>query len=158
MLRSRPFSSLHECVNPEYMTAGNNVTVGDTIDYCLNNVWEKALRTRNRGYDVTICLPNYTGKRSILQHIFLELTDRLVDGIRLDVGRDAYYHDVEVKFVAMSANIPKLSVPVCWHDNLQDWTWSDVCARPELYTSSSKDVWPPEHYKMRAQRERRYGR
>jgi len=139
------------------MIAGNNVTVEDTIDYCLENIWKKALRTHNRGYEVTICFPNYEGKRSILQHIFLQLSDKLVDGIRLDVGRDAHYHDIDVKFVAMSTNIPKLAVPVCWHDHLQDWTWSDVCAQPDLYSSGSKDIWPPDHYKMRAQRERRYG-
>lgn len=154
MQRSRPFSSLNECVNPEYMLGGNNVTVKDTMDYCIQRIFTKALQRRNRGYRVTIQLPNYNGKRSILQHIFMTLSDKLVDGISIDVGEEAFWPDVDVKFVAMSANIPDLCLPVRWHDNLPDWTWECVCQHPELYSSGSKDVWPPAHYKMRAQRDR----
>ena len=154
--RCRPFRSLNECVNPEYMRFGNIVTIGETITHCIGRIVEKARQRQNRGYVVTIYLPNFTGKRSIMQHIFMEFSE-LIRGmnVKLDISdEEVYYPDLDVSFCAMNVDLPDMSIPVCWDDQLTDWTWEHVCANPQYYSTSSSDVWPPVHYSMRATRER----
>lgn len=152
MRRNRPFRSLDECVNPEYMRGGTNVTVKDSIDFCISDIYTEALRRRNKGYEIIIFLPNYSGKRSIMQHIFMELSEKVGPvGIKLDIGEECDYPHLQVDFVSMSSDLPKCSIPVSWNDDLADWTWQDVVNHGEYYSSSSSEVWPPSHYRMRAQ-------
>ena len=150
--RNRPFQSLNECVNPEYMRGGTNVTVKDSIDFCIYDIYREALRRRNKGYEIVIFLPNYIGKRSIMQHIFIGLSEKVGPiGIKLEIGEECDYPHLQVDFVSMSRVHPKCSIPVSWNDDLTDWTWKDVVNHGEYYSSSSSEVWPPPHYQMRAQ-------
>ena len=154
--RCRQFRSLNECVNPEYMRYSNIVTTGEMITHCIGQIVDKARARQNRGYLVTIYLPNFTGKRSIMQHIFMEFSERIRGmNVKLDISdEEVYYPDVDVSFCAMKRDLPEMSIPVCWDDQLDDWTWQNVCANPQHYSTSSSEKWPPVHYSMRAARER----
>lgn len=157
MSRNRQLQSLYECVNPEYLRAwGGGVTVKDAIDYSIECIVAKAIRRRNTGYEVRMWLPNYTGKRRLMEHIFTKLSERLQKtSIRLDIGDEPHGpKDIMIDFVAFTTPRPKYSIPTSWNDDLKDFTWSDVIAHGHLYSSSSSDVWPPVDFKMRAQREK----
>lgn len=163
MSRQRPIKSLYECVNPEYLSAwGGGATVKDAIDFSIAQISATAYRRRNTGYRVHVLLPDYNGKRTIVEHIFTKLSEKLRGSdISMRISDEIFgCKDVIVHFVPFSENRPRNSIPVCWEDDLADFTWSDVIANSQLYSSSSKDIWPPAEFKMRAQREsmqKRYG-
>lgn len=159
MSRSRPFKSLNECTNPEYLNHWNYpVTVKDAIDFSIDNIVDVAYRKLNRGYGVRVLLPDYTGCRSIMEHIFVTLTTKFSDRryIELAIGDEKVYSgDIVIDFVAMATHPTKRTIPIRWEDDLKDWTWCDVVAHGGgLYPRSSTDVWPPAEYKMRADREK----
>lgn len=158
MSRDRPFVSLKECVNPEYINNwGSPVTVKDVIDDRIRDVVRRAFKRHNRGYQVRLLLPpDYNGRRSIVTHIFMSLKEEVSShGIIIELGNEReLVGDLVIHFVPLTLHPQKLGIPVCWKDDLKDWTWNDVVSHGGLYASSSKDVWPPEEYRMRAQRER----
>ena len=157
MSRQRPVKSLYECVNPEYLDAwGGCPTVKEAIDYSIDQIARTAYRRRNTGYEVYVLFPDYKGKRAIVEHIFAKMSGELRGSdVRLHISDDKFGpKDVIVSFVPFTAERSKNSIPVCWSDDFADFTWSDVIANGQLYASSSKDVWPPNEYQMRAQRER----
>jgi hypothetical protein len=157
MSRSRTFKSLNECVNPKYLKHWNYaVTVKDAIDFSITRIVDVALRKRNRGYEVRVLLPDYTGCRSIMEHIFVSLSAQFSNhrDIELAIGDEKMHAgDIVIEFVAMATHPAKRTIPIRWEDELNDWTWCNVVANGGLYPSSSTDVWPPTEYKIRADRE-----
>ena len=158
MTRNRPFASLYECINPEYLKGWYYpVTVKDAIDVSLHKIVTKAIRKRNRGYEVRVLLPDYNGKKEILQHIFTFLSKEFSSYpyIRLAiVDEEIFAGDIVIEFVAMTLHPIEGTIAIRWEDLLEDWTWCDVVENGGLYTSSSSDIWPPAEYKMRADREK----
>ena len=60
----------------------------------------------------------------------MEFSERIRGmNVKLDISdEEVYYPDVDVSFCAMKRDLPEMSIPVCWDDQLDDWTWQDVCA------------------------------
>ena len=157
MSRNRPVASLNECLNPEYLSAwGGGPAVKDAIDFSIESIAARARRRHNRGYEVHVILPDYTGKRSIMEHIFMALTRKFTGyHIKLEIGTEKKApKDILVDFVPFTTVRRKGTLPVLWNDDFSDFTWEDVIRHPEYYSSSSTDVWPPSEYSMRAQRDK----
>ncbi len=152
MSRCRGFKSLDECVNPEYHNEwGHCVTVKDCIDCAIFHIVDKAMRRWGKHGYLTVLLPDFNGKSKILEHIFFSLTRQFQGyNIELAIGDEKYRkQDIIVQFVPMSLKKPKYAIPVSWNDDLPTFTWQNVIDFGG-YSSSSKDVWPPEEYKMKA--------
>ena len=152
MSRCRGFKSLNECINPEYHRAwGHGVTVKDCIDNAIFHIVCKAMRRYGKHGYLTVFLPDFNGKPKILEHIFFSLKKEFHGyDIELAIGDEKYRRqDIVVQFVPLTPEKPKYAIPVGWNDNLDQWTWKNVCEYGG-YPTSSTQIWPPEEYKMKA--------
>ena len=73
--------------------------------------------------------------------------------IELAIGDEKYRkQDIVVQFVPLTPEKPKYAIPVGWNDNLEQWTWKNVCEY-DGYPTSSTQIWPPEEYKIKARKQ-----
>ena len=150
MNRDRPVRSLKECVNPEYLRAwGGRVSVGEAITFAVEKIVEQAFRRSWRyGRAVNIIFPNFNGKRSIVQHMYFTMKEKLGKSeCEIILGDEKEMPgDILIQLVPFSNVRPRHSIPVSWKDNLNDWTWQNVIDHEQYYSTSSSDIWPPIEY------------
>ena len=156
MSRCRKFKHLDECVNHEYHGEwGRPVTVKDAIMYSIYCIEDRALRRISNCGELNVLLPNFIAKTQIVKYIFNTFTYKFQGThVNLLIGDTKFgKNDIVVNFVPLTEHRPKFGIPVSWNDDLPQWTWKDVIAHGEYFSSSSTSIWPPLEYKLKAQRE-----
>ena len=150
MKRTRRLHSLKECVNPEYLDAwGGRASVRDAIEYSIDQIAHRAYkRSLRHGRCVSIIFPNFNGKRSIVQHMYFTMREKLSrTECEIILGDEEQMSgDILVQLVPFTKERSRHCIPVGWHDDLDDWTWQDVIKHAEYYSTSSSDTWPPYEY------------
>lgn len=156
-------------INPRYVEHWFGVvSVGDAINNAFKRIFDRALRLATRYGEATVIVPTSWKDCSKNMVAFLNVKLQMLEMIAYQAGMQ-YNCTIHIgterrthKYVELQQCVFHLNkfeknvgdIPTHWRSGGGGYTWTQVCANGQYYSSSSSEIWPPPAYVRLSQLEK----